>query len=127
MGNVEEACSHFLKSHVFQVRSRPGEMSYDVACSACSRLADSGEDAEVKGTRNSSSGFLGPDYLGAWNRLVTMSLPSGQRYIFPVNIHTVHTQKTTWRPMCSFRFTRRVLGITRKNDAQIGIGVNLPR
>ena len=45
---------HFF-SHVFQVRSRPGEMSYDVACS---RLIHSGEDAKVKGTRNSSSRFL---------------------------------------------------------------------
>ena len=58
MGNVEVACSLFLKSHVFQVRLRPGEMSYDVACSACSRLSVSGEDAKVKGTRNSSSRFL---------------------------------------------------------------------
>ena len=56
---------------------------------ACSRLSDSGEDAKEKGTRKGSEGgplpshlssrfifvfilsqFSGPDYLGAWNRLL---------------------------------------------------------
>ena len=52
-------------------------------CIACSRLSDSGEDAKAKGTRKvggavstrfvfvfARSQFSGPDYLGAWNRLV---------------------------------------------------------
>ena len=52
-------------------------------CIACSRLSDSGEDAKAKGTRKVSgavssrfvfvfarSQFSGPDFLGAWNRLV---------------------------------------------------------
>ena len=39
---------------------------------ACSKLSDSGEDAKEKGTQKvaSLSQFSGPDYLGAWNRLV---------------------------------------------------------
>ena len=72
---------HFF-SHVFQVRSRLGEMSYDVACS---RLSDSGEDGKVKGTRNSSSLFL--NSAGPTNRLVTMSLPQWSAVYFFSN-HT---------------------------------------
>ena len=60
---------------------------------ACSRLSDSGEDAKEKGTRKGSEGgpllshlssrfifvfilsqFSGPDYLGAWNRLLVYQL-----------------------------------------------------
>ena len=35
----------------------------------CFRLSDSGEDAKEKGTRK-----VGPDYLGAWNRLALYPL-----------------------------------------------------
>ena len=36
---------------------------------ACSTLSDSGEDAKEKGTQK-----VGPDYLGAWNRLALYPL-----------------------------------------------------
>ena len=46
----------------------------ETTCSACSSLSDGGEDGKGKGTRKvvfALSQSSGPDYLGAWNRLLT--------------------------------------------------------